>query len=132
MAAGGRLSPATLQARDRVQIFVDSAEIADLHVLQDGPRHDLEKGAIEWRRHAVCRYRRRARRMGRYIWRASPTLGPLLETGGKLKRPWRNSKNSQNRTMSLRSMFAGYYAALGDRDRASSGWKEVTGSARRV
>src|ERR1039458_6917614 len=65
--------------------------------------------------------------MGRYIWRASPTLGPLLKTGGKLKRPWRNSKNSQNRTMSLRSMFAGYYAALGDRDRASSGWKEVTG-----
>ncbi len=47
--AGGR----TGDAGDRTQIFVNCSQVVTRHVVEFGPRHDLEQRAVKWRRDAT-------------------------------------------------------------------------------
>src|SRR5579864_5286153 len=42
----------TFDARNSAQIFVDRPDVVVRHVLKTGPRHDLQKVAVKWRRKA--------------------------------------------------------------------------------
>ena len=86
----------TLDARDGAQIRVNGQEVVVRHALKIGPRHDLEKIAVErrdwWK--AVCRY------FIRTVWMKMVKILPLPEDFAELfKRviPFRQSSFGRRR-----------------------------------
>jgi hypothetical protein len=79
LASIGCLTRATLETRDRAQVFVDRAQVFVRHVGVRGPWHDLKQRAVKWRRQA------RPVRSGGARWMAVININAGSDDGTELR-----------------------------------------------